>query len=66
MSGMKEHIAAMAEAIDFTLGEGYARKNPELLGRMMQAECMIMSATIIQDGLYFLGCDEVEEEQFKM
>jgi hypothetical protein len=58
MSGMKEHIAAMAEAIDFSLGEGYARKNPELIGRMMQAECMVMAATIIQDGLYALAFDE--------
>jgi len=60
MSGMKEHIAAMAEAIDFSLGEGYARKNPELIGRMMQAECMVMAATIIQDGLYALAFDEDE------
>ena len=58
MSGMKEHIAAMVEAIDFTLGEGYARKNPELLGRMMQAECMVAAASIVQDGLYCLGDDE--------
>ncbi len=60
MSGMKEHIAAMAEAIDFSLGEGYARKNPELIGRMMQAECMVMAATIIQDGLYALAFEEDE------
>jgi hypothetical protein len=58
MSGMKEHIAAMAEAIDFSLGEGYARKNPELIGRLMQAECMVMAATIIQDGLYSISLDE--------
>lgn len=60
MSGMKEHIAAMAEAIDFSLGEGYARKNPELIGRMVQAECMVMAATIIQDGLYALAFEEDE------
>lgn len=60
MSGMKEHIAAVAEAIDFALGEGYARKNPELIGRMVQAECMVMSATIIQDGLYALAYEDEE------
>ncbi len=38
MSAMKEALLTMVEAIDDVLGEGYARKNPELVGRMMVAE----------------------------
>lgn len=37
MSGMKEQLWAMVEAIDEVFGEGYAKKNPELMGRAMQA-----------------------------
>lgn len=62
MSNMQERIAAMIVAIDANMGEGYTRKNPELLGRLLQAECMVMAATTIQDGLYFLGSDELDEE----
>ena len=63
MSKIKDQIALMVEAIDSTLGEGYARKNPELIGRLVQAECMVVSATLIQDALYFLGS---EDEEFTM
>lgn len=58
MSGMKEKLAAMVEVIDLTLGDGYARKNPELIGRLMQAECMVVAATIVQDGLYAMAFDD--------
>lgn len=37
MSEMKEQLWAMVEAIDEVFGEGYAKKNPELVGRMIQA-----------------------------
>jgi len=63
MSNIKDTLTAMVEAVDSVLGDGYARKNPDLLGRMMQAECMVVSASIIQDGLYFLGS---EDEEFTM
>ncbi len=66
MSTTQEHIALVIQAIDANLGEGYARKNPDLIGRMMQAECTVAAAAMIQDGLYFLGSDELDEEQFKM
>jgi len=66
MSTTQEHIALVIQAIDNNLGEGYARKNPDLIGRMMQAECTVAAASMIQDGLYFLGSDEVDEEPFKM
>jgi hypothetical protein len=37
MSGMKNQLLTMVEAIDEVFGEGYAKKNPELVGRVMQA-----------------------------
>jgi len=37
MSGMKNQLLIMVEAIDEVFGEGYAKKNPELVGRVMQA-----------------------------
>ena len=66
MSSLQEHITVVIQAIDGTLGEGYARKNPDLIGRMMQGDMMMTAAAMIQDGLYFLGSDEVGEEPFKM
>jgi hypothetical protein len=62
MSEMKKHIEAMVASIDMVLGEGYARKNPDLLGRLMQAECSVAAATLIQDGLYFFGAVDDEDE----
>ena len=61
MSTTQEHIALVIEAIDAALGDGYARKNPDLIGRIMQAECVVQAASMIQDGLYFLGCEEEDE-----
>ena len=58
MNNTQEHIANVISAIDANLGEGYARKNPDLIGRMMQAEGVVTAASMIQDGLYFLGDDE--------
>ena len=66
MSNLQEHIALVIQAIDANLGEGYARKNPDLIGRMMQGDMMTTAATMIQDGLYFLGAEELDEEPFKM
>jgi len=34
---MKNQLLTMVEAIDEVFGEGYAKKNPELVGRVMQA-----------------------------
>ena len=63
MSEMQNNIKTVVAAIDAELGEGYARKNPDLIGRLMQAECGIAAAAIIQDGLYFLGAYEDEGEE---
>ncbi|CAB4241109.1 hypothetical protein UFOVP56_70 [uncultured Caudovirales phage] len=63
---MKDKIETMIASIDGALGEGYARKNPELLGRMMQAECMIVSAMLVQEGLFALAFDDSDEDQVMM
>jgi len=61
MSVMKEHISDIVEAIDYTFGEGYARKNPELVGRLIQAEHLGF-------GLYQIAAaiGEIEDEPYTM
>jgi len=44
MSVMKETLWTMVEAIDDVFGEGYAKKNPELVGRLVLAEQIGFSA----------------------
>ena len=61
MSHMKNQLIETIEAIDFALGEGYAKKNPELIGRLIQADHILAAASMIQDGLYFLGSDIDDE-----
>jgi len=40
MSHMKNQIWDVVEAIDIVLGEGYAKKNPDLIGRVYQSESL--------------------------
>ena len=40
MSAMKEEILTIVEAIDDVFGDGYAKKNPELVGRMLQSNAV--------------------------
>ncbi|CAB4131806.1 hypothetical protein UFOVP125_16 [uncultured Caudovirales phage] len=53
MSKMKNQIWDVAEAIDVVFGEGYAKKNPELLGRIIQAQThedtMLASTEVLYD-----------------
>jgi hypothetical protein len=45
---IEEQIFKTVEAIDSVLGMGYARKNPELIGRVMQAAGIVeIEKTII-------------------
>ena len=61
MSAMKEQLMAIVEAIDSVQGEGYARKNPELVGRLIQAEHLGF-------GLYQIAAaiGETEDEPYTM
>lgn len=59
MSKMKNQIWDVAEAIDVVFGEGYAKKNPELLGRIIQAQiqgqAVFASAELLYDAIYALA-----------
>jgi hypothetical protein len=53
MSKIKDKIWDAAEAIDIVFGEGYAKKNPELVGRVIQAQThgdtMLASTEVLYD-----------------
>jgi hypothetical protein len=38
---MKDKLMDVIEAVDGLLGEGYAKKNPDLIGRVYQSEALI-------------------------
>jgi hypothetical protein len=40
MSRIKDEIWDVVESIDAVLGEGYAKKNPDLIGRIYQSESL--------------------------
>ena len=61
MSSIKETVMNVIDLVDYAFGEGYAKKNPELIGRLVQAELSVVGAGMIQDGLYFLGSDIDDE-----
>lgn len=44
MGRLKDKIWDAAEAIDIVFGEGYAKKNPELVGRLLQSEALTEGA----------------------
>ena len=62
MNPLEKQLLDIITCIDDALGEGYARKNPELIGRMMQAQSMIVSAAMVQDGLYAIGFSDDDED----
>lgn len=41
MSRIKDKLWDIVEIIDEQFGEGYAKKNPELVGRIIQSEALI-------------------------
>jgi len=41
MSKIKNKLWDAIEAIDEILGDGYAKKNPELVGRLLQSEALL-------------------------
>ena len=57
------HLNDVVFRIDDQFGEGYAKKNPDLVGQMIRGELMVVAANIIQDGLYFLGGDDDTGEE---
>jgi hypothetical protein len=61
MSAMKEQLWAIVEAIDEVFGEGYAKKNPDLVGRVMQGEQTAFGAFQICEAFHRLvGAKDAE------
>ena len=57
MAMMKEQLQIIVEAIDDVFGEGYAKKNPELIGRMVQAEQVGFMAYQISEAIHSLNSE---------
>lgn len=55
---MKNELLAVVKTLDEVFGQGYAMKNPELVGRMLQAEHIAMAASIIYEAITFYEPDE--------
>jgi ABC-type taurine transport system substrate-binding protein len=60
MSAMKEELLTIVEAIDWVFGEGYAKKNPELVGRMLQSNAVSYASYQISEAIS--PSDEEDEE----
>jgi hypothetical protein len=41
MSRIKNRLIEVIEAVDALLGDGYAKKNPDLIGRVYQSEAIL-------------------------
>lgn len=41
MSRIKNRLIDVIEAVDSLLGDGYAKKNPDLIGRVYQSEAIL-------------------------
>ena len=64
MSAIKEHLELVLGAIDDVFGDGYAKKNPELVGRLIQGEIIGFGMFQISEALHALA--EPEEDEFPM
>jgi len=57
---MKEHLNMAVEAVDAIFGEGYAKKNPELIGRLIQGEMVGFGLFQISEAVHWLADTEDE------
>ena len=60
MSAMKDEILSTVEAIDWVFGDGYAKKNPELVGRLLQSNALTFGAFQISEAIHSLNEPEPE------
>lgn len=51
MSRTKNQLESIVDEIDEIFGDGYAKKNPELIGRVFQGEKLEDAAKSIRDAL---------------
>jgi len=52
MSAMKEELLTIVETIDWVFGDGYAKKNPELVGRMFESNALTYTAAQISEAIH--------------
>ena len=64
MSAMKEHLELTVESIDEVFGDGYAKKNPELVARLIQGEMLGFGMFQISEAIHALA--EIEDDEFPM
>ena len=62
MSAMKEELLTTVEAIDDVFGDGYAKKNPELVGRIIQANAVSYASYQMSGAVHALAELEPEPE----
>ena len=62
MSRTKNELESIIEDIDDLLGDGYAKKNPELVGRVFQGEKLQFAAELIRDALEYEIIRDIERE----
>ena len=55
MSRIKNELMNIVEDLDEVLGEGYAKKNPELIGRIFQAQSIEAAANVLYDATHLLA-----------
>jgi hypothetical protein len=65
VSKLKNQIWDAAEAIDTVFGEGYCKKNPELLGRVLQSEALTESAQEVVHALHKISAPPTLQPQLR-
>jgi len=65
MSAMKEHIEMTVEAVDAIFGDGYAKKNPDLVGRLIQGEMLGFGLFQISEAIHALAEDEPDYSEIQ-
>lgn len=65
MGRLKDKIWDAAEAIDIVFGEGYAKKNPELVGRVLQSEALTESAQEVVHVLHKISAPPTLQPQLR-
>lgn len=60
MSGMKTFLLDAIESIDTVFGEGYAKRNPDLVSGLIRSEVLSFGAFQISEALMAIAEIEVE------
>ena len=60
MSGMKTFLLDAIESIDTVFGEGYAKRNPDLVSGLIRSEVLSFGAFQISEALLAIAEIEVE------